>query len=108
MKLLYSYLKNYWKLVVLALLLAAINQTFSMLDPYAGVGSTLVAAAMHGRRTMGSEKERKYHKIILERLEALHKGNLKLRPLGKPVHIPSGNEKVARIPEEWEKKVRRK
>jgi len=34
MKILYSYLTNYWKLVVLALLLAAINQTFSMLDPW--------------------------------------------------------------------------
>ena len=34
MKLLFSYLKNYWKLVVLALFLAAINQTFSMLDPW--------------------------------------------------------------------------
>lgn len=34
MKLLLSYLKNYWKLVILALLLAAINQTFSMLDPW--------------------------------------------------------------------------
>lgn len=34
MKLLLSYLKIYWKLVVVALLLAAINQTFSMLDPW--------------------------------------------------------------------------
>jgi len=34
MKLLFSYLQNYWKLVLLALLLAAINQTFSMLDPW--------------------------------------------------------------------------
>ncbi|RPI70605.1 MAG: ABC transporter ATP-binding protein, partial [Ignavibacteriales bacterium] len=34
MKLLYSYLKNYWKLVLLALLLAAVNQVFSLLDPY--------------------------------------------------------------------------
>jgi len=34
MKLLLSYLRNYWKLVILALLLAAINQTFSMLDPW--------------------------------------------------------------------------
>ncbi len=33
MKLLYSYLKNYWKLLVLALTLAAINQIFSLLDP---------------------------------------------------------------------------
>jgi ATP-binding cassette subfamily B protein len=33
MKLLYSYLKQYWKLVALALVLAAINQIFSLLDP---------------------------------------------------------------------------
>ncbi|HEY6627244.1 MAG TPA: ABC transporter ATP-binding protein, partial [Ignavibacteriaceae bacterium] len=29
-----SYLKNYWKLVLIALVLAAINQVFSMLDPW--------------------------------------------------------------------------
>ena len=34
MKLLLSYLKNYWKLLLLSLLLAAINQVFSMLDPW--------------------------------------------------------------------------
>lgn len=34
MKLLYNYLKSYWKLVILALVLAAINQVFSLLDPY--------------------------------------------------------------------------
>jgi ATP-binding cassette subfamily B protein len=33
MRLLLSYLKQYWKLVLLALLLAAINQIFSLLDP---------------------------------------------------------------------------
>jgi ATP-binding cassette subfamily B protein len=33
MKLLLSYLKRYWKLVLLALVLAAINQIFSLLDP---------------------------------------------------------------------------
>jgi ATP-binding cassette subfamily B protein len=33
MKLLYSYLRGYWRLVVLALVLAAINQVFSLLDP---------------------------------------------------------------------------
>jgi ATP-binding cassette subfamily B protein len=34
MKLLYAYLRNYWKIVLLALVLAAINQVFSLLDPY--------------------------------------------------------------------------
>ena len=33
MKLLFAYLKNYWQLVALALVLAAINQIFSLLDP---------------------------------------------------------------------------
>src|SRR5689334_15347191 len=33
MPLLYSYLRRYWKLVVLALGLAAVNQVFSLLDP---------------------------------------------------------------------------
>ncbi len=33
MKLLYGYLKNYWQLGILALVLAAINQGFSLLDP---------------------------------------------------------------------------
>ncbi|HEV8537975.1 MAG TPA: ABC transporter transmembrane domain-containing protein, partial [Bacteroidota bacterium] len=33
MKILFSYLRQYWKLVVLALALAATNQLFSLLDP---------------------------------------------------------------------------
>ena len=36
MKILLSYLKEHWKLVLLALVLAAINQVFSLLDPYIG------------------------------------------------------------------------
>jgi ATP-binding cassette subfamily B protein len=34
MKLLYSYLRRYWGLLALALVLAATNQIFSLLDPY--------------------------------------------------------------------------
>ncbi|MCL5030428.1 MAG: ABC transporter ATP-binding protein/permease [Bacteroidetes bacterium] len=34
MKLLYSYIKHYWKFILLALILAAINQVFSLLDPW--------------------------------------------------------------------------
>src|SRR5213083_3339751 len=33
MKLLYSYIRNYWWLVAVALVLATINQVFSLLDP---------------------------------------------------------------------------
>src|SRR4051812_32873520 len=34
MKILFSYLKEHWKLVALALALAAVNQSFSLMDPY--------------------------------------------------------------------------
>ena len=33
MRLLYGYLRGYWKLVLLALFLATVNQVFSLLDP---------------------------------------------------------------------------
>jgi ABC-type bacteriocin/lantibiotic exporter with double-glycine peptidase domain len=33
MRLLYSYARQYWKLIILALFLATVNQTFSLLDP---------------------------------------------------------------------------
>src|SRR3954468_23058421 len=33
MKLLYSYLRNYWQMVVAILVLAAVNQIFSLFDP---------------------------------------------------------------------------
>src|SRR6266567_3962076 len=33
MTLLYSYLRQYWRLIALALILATINQVFSLLDP---------------------------------------------------------------------------
>lgn len=70
-------------------------------DPYAGVGSSLIAAIMHNRRAMGSEKEEHYVKIAQERITNYKNGSLKVRPLGKPVHQPTGREKVTQTPEEW-------
>ena len=34
MKIFYGYIKKYWKLCLLTLVLASINQIFSLLDPY--------------------------------------------------------------------------
>jgi adenine-specific DNA-methyltransferase len=75
-----------------------------VLDPYAGVGSTLIAAALLGRRAIGSEKVGEYYDIATHRLGALRNGTLRLRPLGKPVLVSSGTEKVAKIPDEWLRK----
>jgi DNA modification methylase len=72
-------------------------------DPYCGVGSTLIAAARHERRAVGCDRDSTYLAAARERLMMLAEGTLKLRPLGKPVHIPSGREKVAQRPEAWDK-----
>ncbi len=84
--------------------LALTNEGDWVLDPYAGVGSSLIGAIKHKRRAMGSEKEGKYYRVAVQRIRSLFKGTLKLRPLGKPVYSPTGNERVARIPDEWKRK----
>jgi adenine-specific DNA-methyltransferase len=82
--------------------LALSNEDDWVFDPYAGVGSSLIAAVKNRRRALGSEKEPEYVQIAHERLNAWFDGSLKTRPLGKPVHQPSGREKVAQMPEEWQ------
>ncbi len=81
--------------------LALTNEGDWVFDPYAGVGSSLVAAIKHGRKAMGSEKEAEYIDLARQRIGDYFTGRLKLRPMGKPVHEPTGREKVAQVPEEW-------
>lgn len=81
--------------------LALTNEDDWVFDPYAGVGSALIAAVKNNRRAMGSEKDPDYVELARERLVEYYNGTLKLRPLGRPVHKPSGQEKVAQIPKEW-------
>lgn len=81
--------------------LALTNEDDWVLDPYAGVGSSLIASIKHGRRAIGSEKEASYVEIARDRIADYFNGTLKLRPMGKPVHEPTGREKVAQVPEEW-------
>lgn len=81
--------------------LALTNPGDWVLDPYAGVGSALIASLRQGRKGIGCEKEKNYIEITKQRISSLYDGRLKIRPLGKPVYQPSGREKVSRIPEEW-------
>lgn len=83
--------------------LALTKRNQYVLDPFVGVGSTLIAAMKNGRKSLGSEKESKYCDIIRKRLKDLKSGKLKLRPIGKPIHEPNGNEQVAKVPKEWKK-----
>ena len=70
-------------------------------DPYMGVGSSIVAAAMHERRAMGCEKEVAYVEIARQRLISYFNGMLRYRPIGTPVYQPTGKEKISQIPDEW-------
>ncbi len=79
-----------------------------VLDPFMGVGSTLLAALLHDRKAIGVDKEKEYVIITKSRINDLNDGVLKKRELGKPVHKPSGAEKVSRIPDEWKQNAQEK
>lgn len=81
--------------------LALTNEDDWVLDPYAGAGTSLIAAIKNKRKAMGSEKELDYIEIAKKRINSYYDGSLRTRPLGKPVYVPTGKEKVSQIPEEW-------
>lgn len=81
--------------------LALTHEDDWVLDPFCGVGSALIAGLRHQRRVIGVDKEADYIQIAQERITSFYNGQLKIRPLGKPVHQPTGREKVAQLPDEW-------
>lgn len=68
--------------------LAMTNAGETVFDPFAGAGTTAVAALMHGRKAVCCERSIAYTDIIKDRINALTKNRLPYRPLGKPVFIP--------------------
>ncbi len=82
-------------------ILALTDEKSWVLDPFAGVGSTIIAAIKNNRNAIGIEKEKDYCKVANNRIEDFKKGRLKIRPINKPIHKPSGKEKVSQKPKEW-------
>lgn len=82
--------------------LALTGENDWILDPFSGVGSALLAALKNNRRAFGCEKESEYVEIAKQRIKDLYSGKLGYRSLGKPIHQPTGREKVARLPLEWQ------
>jgi len=66
--------------------LALTNQSDWILDPFAGVGSTMLAALKNQRNAVGIEKFKKYITIGQDRISQLQKGELKFRPMDKPIY----------------------
>ncbi len=83
-------------------ILALTNEGSWVLDPYAGVGSTMLASIKNNRNAIGIEKEKRYLDIAEQRVKDLKEGRLKLRPINKPIHTPKATDKIAKIPDEWQ------
>jgi adenine-specific DNA-methyltransferase len=81
------------------LVLSLTNPGEAVLDPYMGVGSTVVAAAKHGRFGYGCDVMQEYVDIAWQRIHDLRAGRLKTRPMDKPVYDPTkpfGGHKLER------------
>ncbi len=83
--------------------LALTNENDIVYDPFAGVGSSLVAALKNQRRAYGTELEQNYVTIGLQRIQSLADDRLQTRPIYQKIWIPKPGDKIAQIPEEWGK-----
>jgi DNA modification methylase len=81
--------------------LALTDEGSWVLDPFAGVGSTIIGSIKNNRNVIGIEKESEYCEIARQRIHSLYEGKLKMRPIDKPIHVPASKDKVAMVPEEW-------
>ena len=81
--------------------LALTDENSWVLDPFAGVGSTVIGAVKNNRNAIGIEKEMVYCDIANKRIDDLKNGYLKIRSINQPIHIPSEKDKIAQFPREW-------
>ena len=70
------------------LVLSMTNPGDVVLDPYMGVGSSVVAAVKHGRGGYGCDVVPSYVKTARKRVNDVLAGTLKTRPMDRPVYDP--------------------
>ncbi len=88
------------------LVLSMTNEGDWVLNPFLGVGTTIIAAVRHQRRGAGAEIFQKYVKIAYNRITQEINGTLKTRPMFKPVYDPNrAGNKLATSP--WAQKENR-
>ena len=71
------------------LVLCMTHENDAVLDPYMGVGSSVIAALMHDRQAYGCDIVPEYVDIARQRVDQLRAGRLRTRPMGKPIYDPS-------------------
>ena len=82
-------------------MLALTNEDDVVYDPFAGVGSSLIAALKNRRRAYGTELVQEYIDIGLQRIQKLAENELKTRPIYQKIYQPTGKDKVSSYPTEW-------
>lgn len=87
--------------LVQRLVLALSNEGDTVLDPFGGVGSSTLAALLLNRKAISIERDEGYINTTLDRVKAMLDDTLKIRKLGTRIYVPTGREKVSRIPEDW-------
>jgi adenine-specific DNA-methyltransferase len=86
------------------LILALTNEGDIVFDPFAGVGSAGVAAALHRRRFVGTEIVPEYVSIATKRIKQALLGQAQYRPHDKPLYDHTRSN-LSKIPEEFRKVV---
>ena len=74
------------------LILSMSKKNDLVIDPYAGAGTTLIAALKNNRATAGSEIIKKYVNIIKKRIVLLKKGKLPYRDRNETIKMASGKK----------------
>jgi adenine-specific DNA-methyltransferase len=74
------------------LVLSLTNKGDNVLDPYLGAGSSAIAALKNGRNALGCDLVPEYVEIAQDRVAALRAGELRTRPMNKPIYQPGLRE----------------
>lgn len=87
--------------------LSMTNEGDWVFDPFVGTGTTIISAIRHNRKGMGAELYSKYVEIARSRIEQELQGELKTRPMGKPIYDPikAGNKLTTSPWDEQDKKI---
>ena len=81
--------------------LALTNENDIVYDPFAGVGSSLIAALKNCRRAYGTELDETYVEIGHDRIAKLVNDQHLTRPIYQEIWKPKPNDKISQIPQEW-------
>lgn len=82
------------------LVLALSNKGDIVYDPFSGSGTTALACYLNERKFIGTELEKKYFDISIDRLNSAFERKVKIRE-DKPVIPPDPNSKVAKKPDNF-------